>query len=172
MALTWAQARLLVDIWSMKLFVWMLGRNGELLDSHLFFYDFFYDRYSDLVDYHRSRGRIGKAERLTAIAEAYYQAAPDDDEPPEAAAIAMPAPRPPVYTNAVSATRMMRPPGRRSDLSGVQIHGWNPPVPGRKSPCGFGVGIGCTADPVTETAFAPDAAGASCSASNVTSDAW
>jgi hypothetical protein len=35
MAVIGARARLLVDIWSMKLFVWMLGRNGELLDSHL-----------------------------------------------------------------------------------------------------------------------------------------
>lgn len=58
-------ARLLVDIWSMKLFVWMLGRNGELLDSHLFFFD----RYTDLADYHRLRGRTAKADRLAAIAE-------------------------------------------------------------------------------------------------------
>jgi len=29
--------RLLFDIWSMKLFVWLFGQNGELLDSHLFF---------------------------------------------------------------------------------------------------------------------------------------
>jgi hypothetical protein len=35
MAAMWAHACLLVDIWSMKLFVWMLDRNGELLDSHL-----------------------------------------------------------------------------------------------------------------------------------------
>ena len=33
----WTWARLLVDIVSMKLVVWMLGRDGELLDSHLFF---------------------------------------------------------------------------------------------------------------------------------------
>jgi hypothetical protein len=112
MAVMWAHARLLVDIWSMKLFVWLLGRNGELLDSHLFFSD----RYSDLADYHRLRGRTAKAERLAAIAEAYYQAAPDDDEP-EAAAMAMPVPRPPLKTNAVSTTRMTKPPvGRPSGL--------------------------------------------------------
>ena len=112
MAVIGARARLLVDIWSMKLFVWMLGRNGELLDSHLFFFD----RYSDLADYHRSKGRTAKAERLAAIAEAHYQAAPDD-EPPEAAAMAMPVPRPPVNTNAVSTTRINKPPvGRPSDL--------------------------------------------------------
>ena len=103
------RTRLLVDIWSMKLFVWLLGRNGELLDSHLFFFD----RYSDLADYHRSKGRTARAERLEAIAEVHYQAAPDD-EPPEAAAMAMPVPRPPVNTNAVSTTRMNKPPVRSS----------------------------------------------------------
>src|SRR5207247_2325184 len=84
-----------------KLFVWILGRRGELLDSHLFFFD----RYSDLADYHRLNGRTAKADRLEVIAEAHFQAAPDDDEPPEAAAMAMPVPRPPVITNAVSTTR-------------------------------------------------------------------
>ena len=109
----WAQLRLLADIFSMKLFVWLLGHNGELLDSHLFFFD----RYSDLADYHRVRGRLAKADRLTAIAEAHYQAAPDDDEPPEAAAMAMPVPRPPVNTNAVSTTRVTKPrPGGPSTL--------------------------------------------------------
>ena len=104
MAVIGARARLLVDIWSMKLFVWMLGRNGELLDSHLFFFD----RYSDLADYHRSKERTAKAERLAAIAEAHYQSAPDD-EPPEAAAMAMPVPRVPINTNAVSTTRVTKP---------------------------------------------------------------
>jgi hypothetical protein len=98
---TWTHARLVFDLLSMKLFVWMLGRHGELLDSHLFFFD----RYSDLADYHRTHGRTAKADRLAAIAEAHYQAAPGDDHPPEAAAMAMPVPRPPVNTNAVSATR-------------------------------------------------------------------
>src|SRR6476660_1684591 len=108
-----AHVRLLIDVWSMKLFVWMLGHNGELLDSHLFFFD----RYSDLADYHRLNGRTAKAERLAAIAEAHYQAAPDD-EPPEAAAMAMSVPRPPVNTNAVSTTRMVKRPARRaSDLA-------------------------------------------------------
>jgi hypothetical protein len=105
MAFIATRARLLLDIWSMKLFVWLLGRNGELLDSHLFFYD----RYSDLADYHRSQGRTAKADRFAAIAEAHYRAAPDD-EPPEAAVMAMPVPRPPVHTNAVSTTRIDKPP--------------------------------------------------------------
>ena len=81
------------------------GQNGELLDSHLFFFD----RYSELADYHRQRGRIAKADSLAAIAEAHYQAAPDDDNPPEAAAMAMPVPRPPTRTNAVSTTRLKKP---------------------------------------------------------------
>jgi hypothetical protein len=113
MTTTWTHVRLLVDIVSMRLFVWVLGRNGELLDSNLFFFD----RYSDLADYHRLKGRTAKAERITAIAEAYYQAAPDDDEPPEAAAMAMPVPRPPMNTNAVSTTRTTKPSvGRPSSL--------------------------------------------------------
>jgi len=109
----WAHACLLIDIWSMKLFVWMLGRDGELLDSHLFFFD----RYSDLADYHLAKERVAKAQKLAAIAEAYYEAAPDDDEPPEAAAMAMPVPRPPIKTNAVSTMRITKPPaGRPSHL--------------------------------------------------------
>jgi hypothetical protein len=105
-----AHVRLLLDIASMKVFVWILGRDGELLDSHLFFFD----RYSDLADHHRRLGRIAKAERFAAIAEAHFQAAPDGDEPPEAAAMAMPVPRPMTRTNAVSTTRLpetaLRPP--------------------------------------------------------------
>jgi hypothetical protein len=108
-----AHARLLTDIFSMKVFVAMLGRNGELLDSHLFFYD----RYSELADYHRQKGRIAKADRLAAIAEGHFQAAPGYDEPPEkAAAMAMPVPPLWTNTNAVSTTRVKRPPSGRSQL--------------------------------------------------------
>lgn len=80
-----AHLRLLFDIFSIKVIVWMFGRNGELLDSHLFLFE----KYSELADYHRSRDRIGKADRLTAIAELHFRLAPDDD-PPEAVAMAMP----------------------------------------------------------------------------------
>jgi hypothetical protein len=100
----WTHFLLVVDLLTMKLFVWMLGRDGELLDSHLFFFD----RYSDLADYYSARGRVAKAERFAAIAEAHYQAAPGDDDPPEAAAMAMPVPRPPIQTNAVSTTRVSK----------------------------------------------------------------
>ena len=111
-----SHALIVLDILSMKVFVWALrdlfalaiDPNGGLLDSHLFFYD----RYSDLAEYHRLKGRNAKADRLAAIAEAYYQAAPDDDDEPEAAAMAMPVPRPPIKTNAVSTTRVLK---RRED---------------------------------------------------------
>ena len=97
-----ARVRLLLDIYSMKIFVWTLGRNGELLDSHLFFFD----RYSDLADYYKQKGRTAKADRLAALAEMYFQAAPGDDDPPEAAAMAMSVPAMRINTNAVSTTRM------------------------------------------------------------------
>ena len=100
----WTHIRLLADIWSIKLFVRLLGHGDELLDAHLFFYV----RFADLADFHRSHGRIEKADRLDAIAEAHYQAAPDDDEPP-AGAMAMPVPRRPLNTNAVSTTRISQP---------------------------------------------------------------
>ena len=95
-----------------ELFAWAVDPNGGLLDSHLFFYD----RYSDLAEYHRLKGRTAKADRLAAIAEAYYQAAPDDDDP-EAAAMAMPVPRPATRTNAVSTTR--DPKRRQNEPSGL-----------------------------------------------------
>lgn len=113
MPFIWSYARIVVDIVSMKVFVWMLGQlftwavdpNGGILDSHLFFYD----RYTDLADYHRLKGRTAKADRLATIAEAYYQFAPDDDDEPEAAAMAMPVPRPLIRTNAVSTARVPKP---------------------------------------------------------------
>jgi hypothetical protein len=105
---------LIVDIVSMKVFVWTLSAlcpravdpNGGVADSHLFFYD----RYSVLAEHHRVKGRTARAERLTAIAEAHCRAAHDDDEPRKAAAMALPVPRPLVNTNAVSTVRVPRSP--------------------------------------------------------------
>ena len=94
-------ARLIVDVLSMKLFVWLLGTNVELLDSHLFFYD----RYSLLADYHRANRRDARAARFDAIAEMHFQAAPDDDGPDDAAAMAMPIPRAPIVTDAIAGER-------------------------------------------------------------------
>lgn len=105
MAGIWIRFCLWLDIWSVKLFVWMLGENGELLDSHLFYFD----RYSELAYHHRRNGRIAKADRLAAIAEAHFDLAPDDDEPPEAAAMAMPVPRPRINTKAVSTVHITKP---------------------------------------------------------------
>lgn len=111
-------ARLVADTLSMKLFVWLLGRDGELLDSHLFFHD----RYSQLADYHRTNGREARADRFDASAEAHFRAAPDDDSPDDAAAVAMPIPQAPVTTDAMagrpgavnaSGDRQRRTPGSR-----------------------------------------------------------
>jgi hypothetical protein len=63
-----------------------------------------------------SEGRIAKADRLAAIAEVHFQAAPDDDEPPEkAAAMGMPVPPRRTSTDAVSTTRVKRLPSERSN---------------------------------------------------------
>jgi len=97
-----ADLRLLIDIWSMKLFVWLLGTSGQFLDSHLFFYV----RYSELAARQERRGHLARAARLDAIAEHYFQLAPGgDDDPPEAAAAAMPVPQQWVFTDAVGKTR-------------------------------------------------------------------
>jgi hypothetical protein len=123
----WSHPRIVLDIASMKVFVralgtfyaWAMDPNGGILDSHLFFYD----RYSDLAEYHRLKGRTAKADRLAAIAEAYYQAAPDDDDDPAAAAMAMPVPRPAINTNAVSTTRLPKPqPDEPSGLAPSPAH--------------------------------------------------
>jgi hypothetical protein len=101
-----AHLRLVIDIWSMRLFLWLVGTNGELLDSHLFYYV----RYSQLAELHERGGRFTHAARLDAIAEHYFQLAPGgDDDPPEAAAMAQPVPPPMIFTDAVSRTRVPAP---------------------------------------------------------------
>jgi hypothetical protein len=111
-----AHARLLLDVVSIKVLVWMFGHRGELLDAHLFFFD----RYSELAAYHRRRGRIAKADRLSAIAEAHFQAAPDDDHPPKAAAMAMPVPRTMTRTNAVGTASAKKPSSEQSVLVSLE----------------------------------------------------
>src|SRR5262245_8444314 len=115
-----AHLRALIDILSIKVLVWMFGENDELLDSHLFFFD----RYSELADWHRRHGRFFKADVLTAIAEAHYQAAPgdDDDDPQDAAAMAMPVPQPPQFTNADSSSRVKQKGDGPSDHMPHVIH--------------------------------------------------
>jgi hypothetical protein len=115
MTAAFAHARLLLDIVSMKLFLQLCGHSDGLADSHLFFFE----RYSELAEYHRRHGRAAKADRLAAMAETYYQAAPgdDDDEPPKAAAIGMPVPRRTMHTNAVSTTRLK--PSKKSSIKTI-----------------------------------------------------
>jgi hypothetical protein len=74
------------------------------LHRHLFFYH----RFFELADELRLRGWLGSAARCDAIAETHYQAAPGDDDPSDAAAMAMPVPQPSLFTNAVSATSATR----------------------------------------------------------------
>ena len=98
----WAYLCLVVDLLSMNVFLRLIGCDAELLDAHLFFFD----RYSELADHHRERGRIARAVRLAAIAEEHYLAAPGDDDDatdPPSAAMAMPVPSAPIVTDAVSA---------------------------------------------------------------------
>ena len=109
--------RLNIDLWSIKLFVWLLGTSGELLDSHLFFYvpppprlrrdlaealRATAGRYSELAELYARHGRLARAAQLDAIAEHHFQLAPGDDNPPEAGAVAMPVPRPWIFTDAAS----------------------------------------------------------------------
>jgi hypothetical protein len=86
-----------LDLLTANVLVWLgaWGRDGELTrDTHLYFFE----RYTDLADYHRRRGNARKADRFRAKAEAHRV---EDDGPPYAAAMAMPHPRRFVRTNAV-----------------------------------------------------------------------
>lgn len=60
---------------------------------------FLADRYERLAHYHRRRGAAGRARELAAKAEWHYHESGLDD-PPRAAAMAMPRPRPHVFTDA------------------------------------------------------------------------
>jgi len=91
---------LAIDLASAKVLVWVasFGREGELTpEAHLYFFD----RYSRLARCHRERGRIVKARRFDAKAEAHRVDDPLGG-PPYAAAMAMPRPRRFIFTNAVS----------------------------------------------------------------------
>ena len=72
---------------------------------------FFFDRYRRLADWHKAHGNEVKAARLAQKADAHYRAGGDDD-PPRAAAMAMPRPKRFVMTDAVSRVPLA-PPGRR-----------------------------------------------------------
>lgn len=90
-----------VDLLTAKVLVWIasVGRDAELTpEAHIYFFD----RYRRLAQYHRARGRVGKAKRFQAKAEEHYRAGGGDDGPPYAAAMAMPRPNRFVRTDAVS----------------------------------------------------------------------
>lgn len=99
---------LIVDLWSAKALVWIasVGRDAELIpDVHVYFFD----RYCRLAQYHRARGRMERAQRFEAKALDHYQSAGGDDEPPYAAAMAMPRPTRFIRTDAVSRVRIPPP---------------------------------------------------------------
>lgn len=95
------------DVLSVKVLVWIAsaGKDAELTpETHIYFFD----RYQRLAHLHRARGRLARANRLQAKADEHYQAG-GGDEPPYAAAMAMPRPRRLIRTNAVSNIRLRGP---------------------------------------------------------------
>jgi len=59
------------------------------------------DRYWRLAEYCKERGSVNKAQRLRATAERYLQCSGPWRGPPHAAAMAMPVPRRPTFTQAI-----------------------------------------------------------------------
>lgn len=116
MRLVPAPLRLVLDIVTVKFLVWAFGCNGELLDSHLFFFD----RYSDLADWCAAWGFTTRAERWRALAEAHYQLAPDDDDPPEAAGMALPLPE---SYESMEAIGQRAPRRREGSVSSLSVSG-------------------------------------------------
>jgi hypothetical protein len=81
------------------------GRLGEPVPGvHLYLYD----RYSRLAQYHQRRGHPKRASRLFAKADKHYRRSGYTGPPPFAAAMAMPRPRPPIFTLAVARKRIGR----------------------------------------------------------------
>jgi hypothetical protein len=97
-----------LDLLSAEALVWIarMGGEAELTpESHLYLFDC----YRRLAELHRTRGRMAKASRLQAKAEAHYRAGGGDEGPPYAAAMAMPRPRRFIVTEAVSRNRLSGP---------------------------------------------------------------
>ncbi len=90
-----------VDLLSAKVLVWMasVGRDAELTpQAHLYFFD----RYRRLAECHRAQGRLTRSRQLLDKADEHFRAGGGGQEPPRAAAMAMPRPSRFVVTNAVS----------------------------------------------------------------------
>lgn len=97
-----------IDLLSARVLVWIAsaGRDCELTrEAHAYFFD----RYRRLAQYHRARGRIGKARQFQAKADAHYRAGGGGEGPPYAGAMAMQRPSRYIRTEAVSRNRMEGP---------------------------------------------------------------
>ena len=104
------------DLISASALVWIatFASEGKLSpDTH----DFFCDCYSRLADRHRRLGHRGMARRLDAKAEEHRL--PGGDEPPYAAAMALPIPTPYIFVDAVS----------RNGLDPSRVHSHPAPPP-------------------------------------------
>ena len=96
-----------LDVLCAKVLVWVarFGRQADLTpEAHLYFAD----RYRRLAEYYRSRGRAMRAKQLLMRAVEHLKASGDED-PPFAAAMAMPRPRQWLRTDAVSRARLDSP---------------------------------------------------------------
>jgi hypothetical protein len=95
---------LLIDVASARLLVWIasVGRNAELTPQA---HRYFADRYRRLALCYETRGRFDRAKRLRREADEHWRRS-GDDEPPYAAAMAMPRPARFLRTDAVSRTKL------------------------------------------------------------------
>ena len=86
-------------------FAWIASARGDELssDTHLYLFE----RYLRLADHHRRHGRVRRAARLQRKADDHLWYV-DGGDPPRAAAMAMPRPRPWIVTDAVSRVRLPR----------------------------------------------------------------
>src|SRR5262245_4560028 len=105
MALIHSQSRLAItsDLLFCRMLIWIasVGRDAEITrDAHLFLAD----RYGRLAKIHEHGRRPVRARRLREKAEEHFAAA-GWDGPPFAAAMGMPRPKRPTFTNAVSGSR-------------------------------------------------------------------
>lgn len=88
------------DVISARLLVWMVtaGDYRKLTaDAHLYFVD----RYQQLAEFHRRRGHVRRAHDLQNKADRHWRSSGGWDQPPRAAAMALPRPQRWVLTDAV-----------------------------------------------------------------------
>jgi len=97
-------ARLRIDVASARILVWVatVGRDDELSDEA---HHYFFDRYQRLSACYRQRGKVARAQKMQAKAEAHRRFG-GWDGPPFAAAMGMPRPKRWMTTDAVSRQRI------------------------------------------------------------------